>query len=100
MSIGVVERGSLTPDKADLRRSRSSGGRFKGCISAGYCGRGALRPAFLRLRNCSLSFADLVGDLEDDLLVGDELIGLLFSLEILLSDFFLDGLENKPGRTI
>lgn len=44
-----------------------------------------------------------MGDLDEDLLVGDRddaFEGLLFSLDMLLSDFFLDGLDRILGNTI
>lgn len=91
---------------AERRRSRSSGGRFNGCVSVGSRGRGGLRlPGFFLIEPESLSLTDFVGDLEGELLLlvgesGGRSVVLSLSLESVLLFFFGEDLEKKVGRTI
>lgn len=89
---------------AERRRSRSSGGRFSGCVSVASSGRGGLRlPEFFLIEPDSLSLTDLVGDLEGELLVGESGgMSVVFSrsFESVLCFFFGEVLEKKVGRTM
>lgn len=89
---------------AERRRSRSSGGRFSGCVSVVSRWRGGLRlPEFFLIELDSFSLTDLVGDFEGELLVGEDggrsvVLGLSF--ESVLGFFFGEDLEKKVGRTM
>lgn len=116
MSIWYISSScSLSEDMAERRRwrSRSSGGRFKGCVSAEYWVRCELRDQepFLYLCSCSSrSRTDFVGeraedfdgDFEGDFGVEereDDVLFSLFSLLSLVSDsvFFLgEDLVKRP----
>lgn len=90
---------------AERRRSRSSGGRFSGWVSIASGWRGSLRLAeFFLIEPDSFSFTDLVGDLEGELLVGEDGGGrsvvLSLSFESVLCFFFGEDLEKKVGRTM
>lgn len=98
-SMGV--EGSLRADMAERRFSRSSGGRFKGCVSVLTMFLEFDREALLRdwfRRSDSLS--DLVGDFETDRRdgEGDERSLLLPFLRDSMSGFFF--VLKMAGRTI
>lgn len=103
-STSIGGRASPGASMAERLRSRSSGGRLRGCVSAAKIGREEfwVREVFRTERGC-LSRVDLVGDREDDFLVGErgERSGA-FGLDLESpSDFFLgEDLEKKAGRTM
>lgn len=97
-SIGVD--GSLGADIAERLRSRSSGGRFRGCVSALKILREFVLEVFFLGECRSESFASFVGDFETDRLDG-ECEEPAFWLSLLLESLPECFLVLKiPGRTI
>ncbi len=104
-STSMAAEASPGASMAERRRSRSSGGRFRGCVSVVSSWRGGLRLAeFFLMELDSFSLTDLVGDLDGELLLEGEGGGisvvLSFSLESVLCFFFGEDLEKKVGRTM
>lgn len=89
---------------AERLRSRSSGGRFNGCVSAEKCWREEVPVReFFRMERGSRSFVGFVGDLEPESLLGDLGVnsGALGFDRDSLSGFFLgEDFEKKAGRTM
>lgn len=88
---------------ADRLRSRSSGGRFNGCVSAEKCWREEIPVReFFRTERGSRSFVGFVGDLEPESLLGDLGVksGAFGFDRDSLSGFFLGEDFEKNGRTM